>query len=67
MRGQRVLSANGIKSRIRRSVKKNPLTGCGYVLSVSEHEIGKAVQILKSNGIRVAAPQKKGGDPFDIS
>ena len=62
MRGQKVLSANGIKSRIKRNTKKDHSVGCGYVLSVSSKDIVRAEQILMENGIKVAAPAKKGGE-----
>lgn len=59
MRGQKVLSANGIKSRIQRNTQKHLSAGCGYVLSVADEQAALAEQILKENGIKAAAPQRK--------
>ena len=56
MRGQHLLSANGIRSRINRNTAKNSKTGCGYVLSVSESDKATAEKILSANGIRIAMP-----------
>ena len=48
MRGQHLLSANGIRSRINRNTAKNSKTGCGYVLSVSESDKAAAEKIQKA-------------------
>ena len=59
MRGQHLLYANGIRSRINRNTAKNSKTGCGYVLSVSESDKATAEKILSANGIRIAIPKER--------
>lgn len=54
MRGQKILSENGIQSRIKRSSKRKGSSGCGYVLSVSEKDSAKAADILHNEGIRTS-------------
>lgn len=53
MRGQKLLSSNGIKSRIKRNINKTKPSGCGYVLSVSENDADIAARILENNNIKL--------------
>ena len=53
MRGQKLLSSKGIKSKIKRNINKTNTSGCGYVLSVSSNDAGKAAEILKRNNIKL--------------
>ncbi len=52
MRGQKLLSANGIKSGIKRNTAKSSRSGCGYVLAVPEKYRSSALKILSENGIK---------------
>lgn len=56
MRGQKVLSANGIRAGIKRNIAKKNKTGCGYVLTVRSADKAVAEIILKENGIKISQP-----------
>lgn len=57
-RGQKVLSANGISSKIERVSKPKAGDGCGYVIVVNSKG-ALAENLLRESGIRIVGIDKR--------
>lgn len=57
-RGQKVLSANGISSRIERISDPKPGDGCGYAIIVNNRE-DEAESLFRENGIRIVGIDRR--------
>ncbi len=53
VKGQRLLSGEGIRSRIERTPRRMSDKGCGYSLAVSEDKAEASESILRKNGIKI--------------
>lgn len=52
MKGQRVLNAYNIDSRLEKTPKEFSSTGCSYCLRLTDH-LDEAVEILQRNNVRI--------------
>lgn len=64
LKGKRVLSSYGIKAEIQKF--KLPGRSCSYKLAVVQNKTAEAIEILKSNGIKLLDRTERNEDA-DIS
>lgn len=69
-RAQRILGREGIETILQRTPRYMQQQGCGYALRVRQHELDRALQVIKRNRIvyqKFYLPADGGEDKYGLS